>query len=45
MEFNEKRVLGRTGIEVARLGVASSFGAPVGAFEEAFEQTVCILFP
>jgi aryl-alcohol dehydrogenase-like predicted oxidoreductase len=38
MDFLEKRVLGRTGISVGRLGVASSFGAPAEAFEEAFER-------
>ncbi len=36
--FNEKRVLGRTGLKVGRLGVSSSFGAPAEAYEEAFER-------
>lgn len=31
-------ILGKTGIEVGRLGVASSYGAPASAFEEAFER-------
>ena len=35
--FQEPRILGRTGLTVGRLGVASSFGAPAAAFEEAFE--------
>jgi aryl-alcohol dehydrogenase-like predicted oxidoreductase len=31
-------VLGRTGLRVGRLGIASSFRAPVAAYEEAFER-------
>lgn len=38
MNFNEKTVLGRTHLQVGRLGVASSYGAPAAAFEEAFEH-------
>ena len=38
MDFSEKRILGRTGLKVGPLGVASSFGAPAAAFEEAFER-------
>ncbi len=38
MNFNEKAILGRTNLSVGRLGVASSYGAPATAFEEAFEQ-------
>lgn len=38
MDFNEKRILGRTGIEVGRLGVSAGYGAPAAAFEEAFER-------
>jgi len=34
----QKGILGRTGLEVGRLGVAASYGAPVEAFEEAFEK-------
>jgi predicted aldo/keto reductase-like oxidoreductase len=30
--------LGQTGLQVGRLGVAASFGAPAEAFEEAFEK-------
>jgi aryl-alcohol dehydrogenase-like predicted oxidoreductase len=40
MDFRERRILGKTGMGVARLGVASSFGAPTEAFEEAFERGV-----
>ncbi len=38
MDFHESKVLGRTGLKVGRLGVASSYGAPAHAFEEAFER-------
>jgi aryl-alcohol dehydrogenase-like predicted oxidoreductase len=38
--FRDKIVLGRTGLEVGRLGVASSYGVPASALEEAFEQGV-----
>jgi aryl-alcohol dehydrogenase-like predicted oxidoreductase len=38
MAFNESVVLGRTGLKVGRLGLASGYGAPAEAFEEAFEQ-------
>ena len=38
MDFNEPRVLGKTGLKVGRLGVASSYGASTRAFEEAFER-------
>ena len=38
MDFNAPRVLGRTGYKVGPLGVASSYGAPAGACEEAFER-------
>ncbi len=31
-------MLGRTGLSVGRLGIASSFGAPAAAYEEAFEK-------
>jgi aryl-alcohol dehydrogenase-like predicted oxidoreductase len=37
-DFHEKRVLGRTGLSVGRLGVSASYGAPAEAFEEAFER-------
>ncbi len=38
MDFREKRILGRSGREVGRLGVSSGYGAPAAAFAEAFEQ-------
>ena len=38
MDFSEQGFLGQTGLKVGRLGVASSYGAPADAFEEAFER-------
>ena len=38
MNFQEKTILGRTAISVGRLGIASSYGAPAEAYEEAFEK-------
>ena len=38
MKLSEKRVLGKTGLKVNPLGIASSYGAPAEAFEEAFER-------
>jgi predicted aldo/keto reductase-like oxidoreductase len=38
MNLNAPRILGRTGVEAGRLGVAAGYGAPSGAFEEAFER-------
>lgn len=38
MAFNEQVVLGRTGLKVGRIGISSSYGAPVKAFEEAIEK-------
>jgi predicted aldo/keto reductase-like oxidoreductase len=38
MNFAEKTTLGKTGLEVGRLGISSSFGAPCQAFEEAFDK-------
>jgi aryl-alcohol dehydrogenase-like predicted oxidoreductase len=40
MDFREKRILGRAGLKVGRLGVACSYGAPAEAYEEAFERGV-----
>ena len=40
MDLRERRILGKTGLRVCRLGVASSFGVPTEALEEAFEQGV-----
>lgn len=36
--FSEPATLGRTGLQVGRLGISSSYGAPAIAFEEAFER-------
>jgi len=36
--FSEAVTLGRTGLQVGRLGISSSYGAPAAAFEEAFER-------
>lgn len=38
MKFNEKVILGRTGLKSGRLGISSSWRAPAKAFEEAFEK-------
>jgi len=38
MDFMQPKILGRTGLQVGRLGVAASYGAPASAFEEAFEK-------
>lgn len=38
MTFKEKTILGKTDLEVGRLGIASSYGAPASAYEEAFER-------
>lgn len=38
MRFDEKRLLGSTGLEAGPLGLASSYGAPASAFEKAFEM-------
>ena len=38
MDFQAKRTLGKTGLEVGRLGISSSWSAPAEAFEEAFEK-------
>lgn len=37
MDFNGKISLGRTELQVARLGISSSYGAKAETFEEAFE--------
>jgi aryl-alcohol dehydrogenase-like predicted oxidoreductase len=38
MNFHEPAILGRTGLKVGRLGIASGYGAPAAAIEEAFER-------
>src|ERR1700688_1147700 len=40
----ERRILGRTGLEVGRLGMAASFGVPARAVEQAFERGVNYLY-
>jgi aryl-alcohol dehydrogenase-like predicted oxidoreductase len=37
-EFGRQTTLGRTGLQVGRLGISSSYGAPTAAIEEAFER-------
>jgi len=36
----DRAILGRTGIEVCRLGLAASYGAPASAVEQAFDSGV-----
>ena len=38
MAFTEPRVLGRTGLKVGRIGIATGYGAPAEAIELAFER-------
>jgi len=38
MDFNQPVVLGRTGLKVGRLGIASGMWAPAPAIEEAFDR-------
>lgn len=38
MKFDKQVTLGRTQLRVGRLGISSSFGAPVEAYREAFER-------
>lgn len=38
MDFHQPAALGRTGLTVGRLGVASGYKAPAAAIEEAFER-------
>ncbi|MBZ5608177.1 MAG: hypothetical protein LAP38_07965 [Acidobacteriia bacterium] len=40
----ERRVLGRTGLEAGRLGMAASYGVPARAVERAFERGVNYLY-
>jgi aryl-alcohol dehydrogenase-like predicted oxidoreductase len=37
-DFLTPRLLGRSGLFVGRLGLSSSYGAPAGAYERAFER-------
>ncbi|MEE9278854.1 MAG: hypothetical protein V3V67_01635, partial [Myxococcota bacterium] len=43
-DFLQKRVLGRTGLLVSRLGIGSSFGTPTRVIEEAFDRGVNYLY-
>jgi predicted aldo/keto reductase-like oxidoreductase len=38
VNFINKRILGKSGLEAGCLGISSSYGAPAAAFEEAFEK-------
>ena len=38
MDFHSQTILGRTGLSVGRLGIASGYWAPAAALEEAFER-------
>ena len=38
MTFDQPVTLGSSGLKVGRLGVASSYGAPAAAYEQAFER-------
>ena len=40
----ERATLGRTGLEVGRLGISASYGVPAAAVERAFEQGVNYLY-
>src|SRR5271170_2255198 len=40
----EQRTLGRTGLEVGRLGMAAGYGVPARAVERAFERGVNYLY-
>ena len=37
-DFRERTTLGRTGLEVARIGIGSGYGIPAGAVEKAFHE-------
>ena len=41
---SERRVLGRTGLEVGRLGISASYGVPGDALERAFERGVNYIY-
>jgi len=38
MNFGEKRILGKTGLKIGRLGISSSYGVKSSSIEEAFEH-------
>jgi aryl-alcohol dehydrogenase-like predicted oxidoreductase len=37
-DLRERRILGRTGLRVSRLGLAGGYGVPAGAAERAFQE-------
>ena len=43
-DFTQRVTLGRTGLEVSRLGIGSSFGAPARVIEEAFDRDINYLY-
>ena len=38
LDFRERVILGRTGLEVSRLGIGSGYGIPAAAVEKAFHE-------
>ncbi|MFH2037575.1 MAG: hypothetical protein ABIJ45_14335, partial [Candidatus Zixiibacteriota bacterium] len=38
MSFTEKRILGKTGLKVSRLGLASGYGISASSVEKAFHE-------
>src|SRR5260370_15426003 len=40
----QRTTLGRTGLDVCRLGLAASYGCPAAAVEQAFERGVNYLY-
>ncbi len=43
-DFHARRPLGQTGLQVSRLGIGSSFGAPARVIEDAFARGVNYLY-
>lgn len=43
-DFHQRRSLGRTGLQVSRLGIGSSFGAPARVIESAVERGINYLY-
>lgn len=37
-DFNTRVILGRTGLSVSRIGIASGYGAPAAAIEKAYHE-------
>jgi aryl-alcohol dehydrogenase-like predicted oxidoreductase len=38
MDFRQRTILGRTGLEVSRIGLASGYGVPAAGIEKAFHE-------